>query len=93
MEEAYEEWSRRRFIRTAAGIGTTLILNPFTSWSIQEKDPRVAAIVERTMGIDTHNHIDVPFDVAQLPVKKFDLTGDFSKSGDMNHRRLNHVNS
>ena len=38
-------------------------------------DPRVAKIVSKTIGIDTHNHVDVPLDSAQLHGPKVDLAG------------------
>jgi membrane dipeptidase len=46
-----------------------------------ELDPRVVRIVSETIGIDTHNHIDVPLDSAQLPGPKVDLAGELNKSG------------
>ena len=41
----------------------------------------MAAIVAKTIGIDTHNHIDVPLDTAELPGPKLDLAGELKKSG------------
>ena len=37
------------------------IISPLPSWDIEEIDPRVAKIGSGSIGIDTHNHIDVPF--------------------------------
>jgi membrane dipeptidase len=58
-----------------------MILNPFPSWAFSEEDPRIAAIVTKTIGIDTHNHIDVPLNATELPGPKADLTGEMKKSG------------
>ena len=44
-------------------------------------DPRVAKIVANTIGIDTHNHIDVPLDKAELLGPMLDLPGELKKSG------------
>ena len=58
--ETQQQWSRRKVIATFAGVGTTLMVNPFLSWADDEVDPRIARIVAKTIGVDTHNHIDVP---------------------------------
>lgn len=57
------------------------MLNPMLSWTVDKVDPRVAAIVAKTIGIDTHNHIDVPLTATQLPGPKVDLLGEMKKSG------------
>ncbi|GAA4493125.1 hypothetical protein GCM10023172_01270 [Hymenobacter ginsengisoli] len=44
-------------------------------------DPRVAAIVAATIGIDTHNHVDVPLASADGPGPTLDLAGELKKSG------------
>ncbi len=44
-------------------------------------DPRVAAIVAGSIGIDTHNHIDVPLNKAELPDPDIDLASELKKSG------------
>ncbi|WP_198174945.1 dipeptidase [Spirosoma arboris] len=58
-----------------------MVLNPLTSWAIDEIDPRVAAIVANTIGIDTHNHIDVPIIAAEVPGPTIDLVGEMKRSG------------
>jgi membrane dipeptidase len=73
-------WSRRKFIGTVAGAGTMIIRNP-VSWINDEPDPRVAAIVAKTIGIDTHNHIDVPLIKSELPGPKVDMSGEMKRSG------------
>lgn len=75
-----ELWSRRKFVTSLTGAGAIIMLNPAISW-ILEEDPRIAAIVAKTIGIDTHNHIDVPLNAAELPGPKINLTGELKKSG------------
>ena len=73
-----------------------MVLSPVLSWAVDEVspgrtnpgrtnpyeiDPRVAAIVAKTIGIDTHNHIDVPFLAAEVPGPAIDLAGDMKRSG------------
>ncbi|WP_220417334.1 dipeptidase [Dyadobacter frigoris] len=48
---------------------------------MDEPDPRVAAIVAATIGIDSHNHIDVPFAKAEVPGPDIDLASELKKSG------------
>lgn len=81
MEKTQQEWSRRKFISTLTSTGAAMILNPMFSWASDEVDPRVAAIVAKTIGIDTHNHIDVPLNAAELPGPNIDLMGEMKKSG------------
>lgn len=81
MENSSQQWSRKKFITTLSGAGAMLMLSPLLSWTVQEIDPRVAKIVAKTIGIDTHNHIDVPLNPAELPGPKVDLIGEMKKSG------------
>lgn len=86
MQESGQVWSRRKFITTVTGAGTVVVLNPLISWAVDEVhpdriDPRVAAIVAKTIGVDTHNHIDVPIYAADLPGPKVDLADELKKSG------------
>ncbi|WP_460971881.1 dipeptidase [Spirosoma migulaei] len=79
-------WTRRTFINTLTGAGTVLAMNPLLSWAgdaahPDEIDPRVTTIVANTIGVDTHNHIDVPLDAAELPGPTVDLAGEMKKSG------------
>jgi membrane dipeptidase len=73
--------SRRDFLTTVAGAGAAMMLNPLAAWANEEVDPRVAAIVSSTMGIDTHNHIDVPFAPTEVPGPDIDFTGEMKRSG------------
>lgn len=64
-----------------AGAGTAMMLNPLTAWAIDDIDPRVARIVADTLGIDTHNHIDVPLVTGEVPGPDIDLSGELKRSG------------
>ena len=46
---------------------------------------RVADIVATTIGIDTHNHIDVPLTAAEMPGPDIDLAGEMKRSGLVRH--------
>jgi membrane dipeptidase len=76
-----DQWSRRKFLTAIGGTGTLVLLNPTLSWASNTIDPKVADIVARTMGIDTHNHVDVPLRAKELPGPKLDLAGEMKKSG------------
>ncbi len=75
------EWSRRKFIATVSGTGIAMMLNQQFSWATNEVDPKVAAIVAKTIGVDTHNHIDVPFTTTEVPGPNIDLVSELKKSG------------
>lgn len=79
MSKSQQEWSRRKFITTVTG--TVVMLNPLLSWAIDEVDPKVASIVAKTLGVDMHNHVDVPLNASELLGPKIDLTGDMRASG------------
>jgi membrane dipeptidase len=81
MKNLQTDWSRRKFIAAATGAGAAMFFNPLTSWAIHEADPNVAAIVAKVIAIDTHNHIDVPMNMAELPATKIDLLAEMKKSG------------
>ncbi|MDO7850425.1 dipeptidase [Hymenobacter convexus] len=74
-------WTRRNFLLTTAGASAALLLTPLSAWAIDEVDPRVAALVAATMGIDTHNHVDVPLAQAELPGPDLDIVGEMKKTG------------
>ena len=75
------QWSRREFIASVAGAGAAIMLNPLAAWATDELDPRVTKIVDDTIGIDTHNHIDVPFATVEVPGPNIDLAGEMKRSG------------
>jgi microsomal dipeptidase-like Zn-dependent dipeptidase len=57
------------------------MLRPRVDWAADSADPRVAGIVATTIGIDTHNHIDVPLSDAEMPSPDIDLAGEMNRSG------------
>ncbi len=74
--------SRRRFLSTVARTaGAGMMLRPRLAWTADEPDPRVAGIVAKTIGIDAHNHIDVPLTAADMPGPDIDLKGEMKRSG------------
>jgi len=75
-------WSRRKFLRTitVAG-GSAAMITPLAAWVVDEIDPRVAKIVAGSIGIDTHNHVDVPFKTQDLVSQQYNLAGELKKSG------------
>jgi len=81
MEKYKQSWSRRKFVNSITGAGAIMVLNPRLSWAVDQVDPGVAAIVTKTIGIDTHNHIDVPITAEELPGPQVDLAGNMTKSG------------
>ncbi|MFT3822758.1 MAG: membrane dipeptidase [Chitinophagaceae bacterium] len=81
MKNYQQAWTRRKFIGGLTGTGAMMMMNPLLSWTFDDLDPRVAAIVAKTIGIDTHNHIDVPLVAAELPGPQLDLAGEMKKSG------------
>ena len=81
MQKSQQEWSRRKFIATVSGAGVAMVLHPQFSWATNEADPKAAAIVAKTIGVDTHNHIDVPFATAEVPGPNIDLASELKQSG------------
>jgi membrane dipeptidase len=74
--------SRRQFLSAVGMVaGAAIILRPRLGWAADVTDPRVADIVATTIGIDTHNHIDVPLTAAEMPGPDIDLAGEMKRSG------------
>jgi membrane dipeptidase len=74
--------SRRRFLSSAAVVAgaACTVRSPFT-WAADAVDARVASLVAKTIGVDTHNHIDVPMIEADVPGPDIDFKGDMKRSG------------
>jgi membrane dipeptidase len=74
--------SRRQFL---SGIAVTasagILMRPRLGWAADVADARVAEIVATTIGIDTHNHVDVPLTAAEMPGPDIDLVGEMKRSG------------
>jgi membrane dipeptidase len=74
--------SRRQFLSTVAmTAGVGILLRPRSGWAANMADSRVADIVAKTIGIDTHNHIDVPLTAGEMPGPDIDLAGELRQSG------------
>lgn len=73
--------SRREFLGTVAGIGAAMVVRSPRVWAADDVDPRVAEIVASTIGVDTHNHVDVPMTSAESPGPDLDLAGELKRSG------------
>lgn len=74
-----EFWSRRQFLSVAAmATGAAVTLDPRSAWAA---DSRVTSIVAGSIGIDTHNHVDVPLTAAEMPGPDIDLAGEMKRSG------------
>jgi membrane dipeptidase len=75
-------WSRREMLaRVVAGTGAAMILKPSAIWAVDEIQSTVADLVRTTIGIDTHNHIDVALSTAERPGPALDLAGEMTRSG------------
>jgi len=81
VKKSQQKWSRRKFINGITRAGAAITLSPLLSFAINEGDPRVDAIVAKTIGTDTHNHVDVPLSATELPGPNVDLAGEMKKSG------------
>ena len=82
MKKFQQIHSRRRFLSTAATTASAaMMLRPGSGSAADAADPRVASIVAGTIGIDTHNHVDVPLTEAEMPGPDIDLMGEMKRSG------------
>jgi membrane dipeptidase len=80
--ESQTTGSRRQFLSTVAlTASNTVMLRPRLGLTAEITDPRVADIVSTTIGIDTHNHVDVPLTDAEMPGPDIDLAGEMKRSG------------
>ena len=74
--------SRRQFLwDVATAAGGAMLLRPLLGAAADRMDARVAEIVKKTMGVDTHNHVDVPLSDAEMPGPDIDLAGEMKRSG------------
>jgi membrane dipeptidase len=76
-----QDWSRRKFISNVTVAGATLAFNPFTSMGENVIDPKVKELVAKVNGIDTHNHMDMPFKMDDFKSQNYDLTTELKMSG------------
>ncbi|SEC27064.1 dipeptidase [Terriglobus roseus] len=73
--------SRRRFLATATMATGAALLARRSGWAIGTIDPKVSGIVANMIGIDTHNHVDLPLTAAEMPGPDIDLVGEMKRSG------------
>jgi microsomal dipeptidase-like Zn-dependent dipeptidase len=73
--------SRRDFLAAVAGMSAAMVLRTPGAQASDDLDPRVAKLVAGTIGVDTHNHIDVPLTAAEVPGPDLDLAGEMKRSG------------
>jgi membrane dipeptidase len=74
--------SRRQFLSTVSMTAVAgIMLRPHQGRAADTTDPRVAEIVATTLGIDTHNHTDVPLTADEMPGPDIDLSGEMKRSG------------
>jgi membrane dipeptidase len=82
LREFQANGSRRQFLSTVAKTaGAAILLRARLGWAADITHPRVADIVAKTIGIDTHNHIDVPLTAAEMPGPNLALDGEIKRSG------------
>jgi len=81
MNSNNQNWTRRKFIANSTAVGAALVFNPFTSWGENEIDPKVKELVAKTIGIDTHNHMDMPFKINEFESQNYDLATQMKISG------------
>ncbi|MXV50075.1 peptidase M19 [Pedobacter sp. HMF7647] len=76
-----KDWTRRKFITTVTSAGTMFLFSPFVSLAAAGQDDKVKKIAAKAIGIDTHNHMDVPFSLEQFKGQQYDLAGEMKASG------------
>jgi membrane dipeptidase len=82
MNESQTSYSRRRFLSAVTmTAGAGMILRSPSAWAADGADAHVSKIVAATIGIDTHNHIDVPLTTAEMPGPDIDLASEMKRSG------------
>src|SRR5579862_1872455 len=70
--------TRRDFLTTLA-IGSTLLDS--RSLDAADPDPRLAQVLRRTISIDLHSHVGIPFGRPNAPLPHFDLPGEMKRTG------------
>ena len=73
--------SRRRFLSDVGKVAVSATLLPCFASAAESLDARVEDVVASTIGVDTHNHIDVPLTTSELPGPDIDLRGELKRSG------------
>jgi membrane dipeptidase len=71
---------RRQFIAQTSLFGAAIWSQPFT-FSNTDDSKELDRVVAKTFGIDTHNHVDVPFLASEFLGQNYDLAGELKRSG------------
>ena len=75
--------SRREFLGALAGTSGAMLLAPHIL-NAAETDPRVAQIVARTIAVDMHSHVLIPYGKSSADAKSdaaIDLAGEMKRAG------------
>jgi membrane dipeptidase len=70
--------SRRGFLTTLAAGSAIFCPRPVDA---EETDPRLAKVLSRTISIDLHSHVGIPFGKPKDPLPNFDLPGEMKRTG------------
>ena len=71
---------RREFIIQSGLLGTAALTHRFQG-STRFESSEIDRLVSKTFGIDTHNHVDVPFLKEEFMGQRYDLAEALTKSG------------
>jgi membrane dipeptidase len=83
MKKLNNTQSRREFITslTLVSVASAFMFSPLAALAGWEEDPSVASIIASCIGIDTHNHVDVPFKKETFLRQQYALGEEIKKSG------------
>ncbi len=70
--------SRRDFLSMLAAGSAVLSRR---SLDAAEPDPRLTQVLQRTISIDLHSHVGIPFGKPNAPLPPFDLPGEMKRTG------------
>lgn len=70
--------SRREFLSVAASSASGLLIAPLRA---AEPDSRLAGVLARTISVDLHSHVGIPFGKPNAALPQFDLPGEMKRTG------------
>lgn len=76
-----QDWTRRKFIETFTLAGVSLTILPFTASADNNTDNKVKRIVAKIIGVDTHNHMDMPYQTDDFKSENYKLEAEMEISG------------
>ncbi len=79
MQHFLPSVSRREFM-TALAAGMSTLVRP-RALLAAEPDPRLNEVLARTIAVDMHSHVGIPFGKPSAPLPKFDLAGEMKRAG------------